>query len=64
MITRQNIAAVLTTTAIAFSICTPARAASLAAIVPERSKPYVDKRDNKPLDVPAAEAETRLNACR
>ncbi|TAH49858.1 MAG: hypothetical protein EYC67_03645 [Betaproteobacteria bacterium] len=64
MIKRQTIAAVLTTTAIAFSICPPARAASLAASVAERAAPHGDSRANKPVDAPSGEAETRPHECK
>ena len=64
MITRQTVAAVLTTTAIAFSICSPARAASLAATVVEGASPRADSRSNKPLERPAGESESRARECK
>ena len=42
MTSRQTIAAILTTTAVAFSIASPARAADLARQVTERA--YAEKR--------------------
>lgn len=38
MITRQRIATVLTTTAIAYSICSPTQAASLLGVAPAKSR--------------------------
>ncbi|ATE60822.1 hypothetical protein [Thauera sinica] len=64
MITRQTVAAILTTTAIAFSISTPARAVSLAEAYAARNAPHSDSRDNQPLDAAAGEAETRPHACK
>lgn len=64
MITRQTVAAVLTTTAIAFSICSPARAASLAATVVESGAPRADSGNNKPHELPAGESESRARECK
>lgn len=58
MITRQTVAAILTTTAIAFSICPPARAASLAGGMAERSVPQSDSRNGQALDARASRGQT------
>lgn len=62
MIKRQTVAAILTTTAIAFSICPPARAASLAGGMAERSAPQADRRNGQAPDARATRAEARAPA--
>ncbi|MBS0543859.1 MAG: hypothetical protein JSR40_09020 [Proteobacteria bacterium] len=64
MITRQTVAAVLSTTAIAFSICAPARAASLAEAYAARSVAQADNRNDRPADTPANTTENRPRASR
>lgn len=64
MIKRQTVAAVLSTTAIAFSICAPARAASLAEAYAARSVAQADNRNDKPADAPAGESGTRPHGCK
>lgn len=51
MITRQSIATLLTTTAIAYSICSPAQAASLVGVSPASLREAVSgERERGPRD--------------
>ncbi|MBN8441645.1 MAG: hypothetical protein J0M28_08090 [Thauera sp.] len=64
MTSRQTIAAILTTTAIAFSICTPARAASLAGGMPEGSKLHADRCNGQSPEAGANRTDTGARAQR
>lgn len=64
MIKRQTVAAVLTTTAIAFSICAPARAASLAEAYAARTVAHADSHNDKPGGAPTGETRARPHGCK